>query len=1196
MADGVVTTDDEAYDPFDEVYNAQRGVGTFAGDGGVFEATESAGSIGACFPLLWRLLQLMCEGHKIQMQRLMHVQPEARHSHDLIKEACLVCNLLCSDSIVMAQMICHAEVSLLGFVLGFLIETVQGPCPEAQLAIAKSGVLSAIALLLSTNLTAAGEFSQLKAENRIVLPPPLPAQDHRRRRSGSRSGHGSKHGLRDRGQPDHPQHMGEKGDRGELGQYVYQYVGKPVKNVKQEAITLLLGLLEGRADSQVHSLIIAALDAGCIRRYLSCIFATQLALQSLATRPSELKCEEAIVEHFLRRQGQGTKSADPVFDKDFSKWPDGHQQQLLLHLTTFGGWRPHTSLERAASLVAEAKGSIARGERITTSPLPLRSIQLQIMNHDGSEEEWYSEFARDGCDLLALVESLRTRSPTYSYSQAWATTVKPGRLVHLRKQHTIQRKFEKIRCVYEQIAKQEDDMDVGSEGQEGAVRYSRAVETCCEFLALVGLRGGSSVKNNKHRDDDDDDDDDRGVVWQELYITCCDVYEKHLFSQAYKSLSANVKSVEVLWNGVLEKHFFAVPMLVKEGLDKQMKTRVLQDLDLNTPEDKAKDVMRSFEQVIMQMRQFDKLRSYWLVRNRFFDLLKGDNVVGTAKVAFVVAVLVNLIVLVTLTNDNSGGEEIMTNNSTLTSVKDSLGVILALLSLVLFLVNLLKRAPLTVAHHWEAYGAHLSGFGSPFDVIGNELKTSFASTVSKLCRVLGQEMRHASKDFHLLVKLVLMPVLASSAGCVIAACIVYWQSAHLNASNPSAGNGYEWIFPLTLAPILPAFLTRLRRWVLINGVPETPISLIYVCAYDCLFDKLTLFRTAHLVCTLLGVFVADYFFIVPLFEVVVMYPTLTDVVLAVYVPVHQLGLTAVLALIVLYAFTLVAFFFFRDSFVVSDPAADPADDYNHCETLARCYFFIVHMGLLMGGGIGEYLSLLVDHPYTLERGWVSVERVLFDVAFFVTITIGLLNIVFGIMVDTFSQLREQQQRRTSTITNSCLICDITRADFSKGVNRLGAFERHISDEHNLFSYLAFIAHMKLKDETEYNGVESYVSKCVQKGNISWLPNHMALSLVSTLPDGGQSSEAGGVLAEDGHINGVVSAAGAAGGKGGMIAGSGNGIVGKQRGMNVEEASMAAMSREMSELKKELSEMRKLLLQKEQGGNDTSSQTTIPTAV
>jgi hypothetical protein len=52
--------------------------------------------------------------------------------------------------------------------------------------------------------------------------------------------------------------------------------------------------------------------------------------------------------------------------------------------------------------------------------------------------------------------------------------------------------------------------------------------------------------------------------------------------------------------------------------------------------------------------------------------------------------------------------------------------------------------------------------------------------------------------------------------------------------------------------------------------------------------------------------------------------------------------------------------------------------------------------------------------------------------FFACVTIGLLNIVFGIMIDTFSKLREDQQDRDNIVNNTCLICNHTRADFTSG--------------------------------------------------------------------------------------------------------------------------------------------------------------------
>jgi hypothetical protein len=163
-----------------------------------------------------------------------------------------------------------------------------------------------------------------------------------------------------------------------------------------------------------------------------------------------------------------------------------------------------------------------------------------------------------------------------------------------------------------------------------------------------------------------------------------------------------------------------------------------------------------------------------------------------------------------------------------------------------------------------------------------------------------------------------------------------------------------------------------------------------------------------------------------------------------------------------------------------------------------------------------------------------------QVLFFAVVNICLLNIVFGIMVDTFSQLREQQQDRNNTINNTCLICGKSRPEFTKGAHKMGFFQvrpllspphaiihtykllshlvpltppppprpppppppppliihlkEHIKSEHNVFQYLSFVTYIRLKDDTEYNGIESYVSKCMRRGDISWLPNQMALSL------------------------------------------------------------------------------------------------------
>jgi hypothetical protein len=69
---------------------------------------------------------------------------------------------------------------------------------------------------------------------------------------------------------------------------------------------------------------------------------------------------------------------------------------------------------------------------------------------------------------------------------------------------------------------------------------------------------------------------------------------------------------------------------------------------------------------------------------------------------------------------------------------------------------------------------------------------------------------------------------------------------------------------------------------------------------------------------------------------------------------------------------------------------------------------------------------------------------------------------------------------------------------------MGFFQEHIKHEHNVFQYLSFVTYIRLKDATEYNGIESYVHKCMSRGDISWLPNQMALSLENDEDEGSET--------------------------------------------------------------------------------------------
>jgi hypothetical protein len=72
----------------------------------------------------------------------------------------------------------------------------------------------------------------------------------------------------------------------------------------------------------------------------------------------------------------------------------------------------------------------------------------------------------------------------------------------------------------------------------------------------------------------------------------------------------------------------------------------------------------------------------------------------------------------------------------------------------------------------------------------------------------------------------------------------------------------------------------------------------------------------------------------------------------------------------------------------------------YCSTLLECTTSTLNIGVRAGGGIGEFLQ----QPVIAEDTYWS--RSLFDFFFFIIVIIILLNIIFGIIIDTFAELRD----------------------------------------------------------------------------------------------------------------------------------------------------------------------------------------------
>jgi len=166
---------------------------------------------------------------------------------------------------------------------------------------------------------------------------------------------------------------------------------------------------------------------------------------------------------------------------------------------------------------------------------------------------------------------------------------------------------------------------------------------------------------------------------------------------------------------------------------------------------------------------------------------------------------------------------------------------------------------------------------------------------------------------------------------------------------------------------------------------------------------------------------------------------------------------------------------------------DDGDDAKEhvCDTLLMCIITTLNQGLRNGGGIGDVLR----SPSKTEP--LYTVRVLYDLIFYFVIIVILLNLIFGVIIDTFADLRSEKQHQEDTLRNTCFICGLNRAAFdNKGVT----FEHHVKKEHNMWNYIYFLVLLNQKDKTEYTGSECYVSRAVKEKNLDWFPRLRTSSL------------------------------------------------------------------------------------------------------
>uniref|UniRef100_A0A803T9I3 Inositol 1,4,5-trisphosphate receptor n=1 Tax=Anolis carolinensis TaxID=28377 RepID=A0A803T9I3_ANOCA len=289
-----------------------------------------------------------------------------------------------------------------------------------------------------------------------------------------------------------------------------------------------------------------------------------------------------------------------------------------------------------------------------------------------------------------------------------------------------------------------------------------------------------------------------------------------------------------------------------------------------------------------------------------------------------------------------------------------------------------------------------------------------------------------------------------------------------------------------------------------------------------IMDMAFLYHVVYVLVCMLGLCVHEFFYSFLLFDLVYREETLLNVIKSVTRNGRSIILTAVLALILVYLFSIVGFLFLKDDFIMevyspeflttmdtcskenctttipalqSDEEADEDGIERTCDTLLMCIVTVLNQGLRNGGGVGDVLRKpSKDEP-------LFAARVVYDLLFYFIVIIIVLNLIFGVIIDTFADLRSEKQKKEEILKTTCFICGLERDKFD---NKTVSFEEHIKSEHNMWHYLYFIVLVRVKDPTEYTGPESYVAQMIQEKNLDWFPRMRAMSLVSNEGDNEQN--------------------------------------------------------------------------------------------
>mmetsp|Transcript_10430 Transcript_10430/g.8960 ORF Transcript_10430/g.8960 Transcript_10430/m.8960 type:complete len:103 (+) Transcript_10430:1928-2236(+) len=97
---------------------------------------------------------------------------------------------------------------------------------------------------------------------------------------------------------------------------------------------------------------------------------------------------------------------------------------------------------------------------------------------------------------------------------------------------------------------------------------------------------------------------------------------------------------------------------------------------------------------------------------------------------------------------------------------------------------------------------------------------------------------------------------------------------------------------------------------------------------------------------------------------------------------------------------------------------------------------------LRTSGVTEFIPYIYFNEGENNIG-EYIARWIYDLSYFFIVITILLNLIFGMIIDAFGELRDQKIQDEEDHANVCFICGIERSEFE----RHGNYDDHVEREH-----------------------------------------------------------------------------------------------------------------------------------------------------